>query len=115
MITLPAATSKWSPVWWPAGYGRTVDDLRAGGAEVVYFDSAGLEYLDVAAGRRTAMVLTWEHCWDHAAGLLMVAEAGGHSSTLDGGPFRLAGGNRLPLLVAADAPATEALRDVLRR
>jgi fructose-1,6-bisphosphatase/inositol monophosphatase family enzyme len=101
------------PVWWPAGYGRAVDDLRTGGVEVVYYDSAGLEYLDVAAGKRTAMILTWEHCWDHAAGLLMVAEAGGHSATLDGGPFRLAGGNQLPFFVTADAGAADALRALL--
>jgi fructose-1,6-bisphosphatase/inositol monophosphatase family enzyme len=101
------------PVWWPAHYGRAVDALREGGVEVVYYDSAGLEYLDVAAGKRTAMILTWEYCWDHAAGLLMVAEAGGHVVTMDGGRFRLAGANALPFFVTAEAEAAEALRRVL--
>jgi fructose-1,6-bisphosphatase/inositol monophosphatase family enzyme len=72
-----------------------------------------LEYLEVAAGKRTAMILTWENCWEHAAGLLLVAEAGGHSMTLDGSPFRLSGVNALPFAVTADQASAEALRRVL--
>jgi fructose-1,6-bisphosphatase/inositol monophosphatase family enzyme len=49
------------------------------------------------------MIVTWENPWDHAAGLLLHAEAGGVALTAAGEPFQLAGGNALPLVVAPDA------------
>jgi fructose-1,6-bisphosphatase/inositol monophosphatase family enzyme len=95
------------PHWWP-------DDQRAGllalcgePVRLSYLDTSGLEYIELAAGRRQAMVVTWEHSWDHAAGLLLQTEAGGIAIMADGGPFRLAGGNKLPLVLAPD-PATAA-------
>ena len=39
--------------------------------------SAGLEYLAIARGELDAMAFSWEAAWDHAAGLLLVEEAGG--------------------------------------
>ncbi|NUR63152.1 MAG: inositol monophosphatase [Catenulispora sp.] len=105
---LPLTTSH--PVWWPAGYGRGFDALTAAGLDVRYFDACGIEYLDLAVGKRSAMVLTWEHCWDHAAGLLLVAEAGGHVAALDGAPLRLAGGNALPFVVSSDPATSELVR-----
>ncbi|MCF2528809.1 inositol monophosphatase family protein [Yinghuangia soli] len=63
--------------------------------------SAGLDYVDLVRGDTDGLVYAWESPWDHAAGLLLVAEAGGVSATLDGAPFKLAGGNALPLVVAA--------------
>ena len=110
--TLPLTTSH--PVWWPAGYGRGFDALNAAGLDVRYFDACGIEYLDLAVGKRSAMVLTWEHCWDHAAGLLLVAEAGGHVAALDGAPLRLAGGNALPFVVASDQATGDLVRQVIR-
>ncbi|MFD4998015.1 inositol monophosphatase family protein [Streptomyces buecherae] len=65
--------------------------------------SAGLEYLEVARGLLDAVAFSWENPWDHAAGLLLVAEAGGASGTVAGEPFRLAGGNALPFTAARDA------------
>ncbi|NUP47189.1 MAG: inositol monophosphatase [Catenulispora sp.] len=108
---LPLTTSH--PAWWPAGYGRSFDALTAAGLDVRYFDACGIEYLDLAIGKRSAMVLTWEHCWDHAAGLLLVAEAGGHVATLDGSPMRLAGGNALPFVASADPATTELVRSII--
>ena len=102
------------PVWWPRHYGRAIDALRDQGVDVQYFDTSGLEYLEVAAGRRSAMMLTWELCWDHAAGLLLVTEAGGFCSTLDGSPVRLDGGNALPFFAACDRATAEALAEVIR-
>jgi len=64
--------------------------------------SAGLEYLGVARGALDAVAFSWENAWDHAAGLLLVAEAGGGHATLTGEPFRLAGGNVLPFTAARD-------------
>ena len=78
-----------------------------------YFDACGIEYLDLANGSRSAMVLTWEYCWDHAAGLLLVAEAGGHVAALDGAPVRLEGGNALPFVVSTDPATTERIREII--
>jgi fructose-1,6-bisphosphatase/inositol monophosphatase family enzyme len=72
--------------------------------------SAGLEYLHVAGGELDAICFTWDSPWDHAAGLLLVAEAGGVNATTAGEPFRITGGNALPFVAARDA---ETLRHIL--
>lgn len=108
---LPLTTSH--PVWWPHGYGRGVDAMTEAGLDVRYFDACGIEYLDLARGARSAMVLTWEYCWDHAAGLLLVAEAGGHVAGMDGAPVRLEGGNALPFVAAADQATADRVREIL--
>ncbi|MGY0070868.1 inositol monophosphatase family protein [Streptomyces sp. QTS137] len=64
--------------------------------------SAGLEYLAVARGESDATAFTWEAAWDHAAGLLLVEEAGGAHLTRAGEPFRITGGNDLPFTAARD-------------
>ncbi|MCX5330315.1 MULTISPECIES: inositol monophosphatase family protein [unclassified Streptomyces] len=65
--------------------------------------SAGLEYLAIARGRLDATAFSWEAAWDHAAGLLLVEEAGGAHLTVTGEPFRITGGNTLPFTTARDA------------
>ncbi|MGR8007292.1 inositol monophosphatase family protein [Streptomyces hypolithicus] len=65
--------------------------------------SAGLEYLAVARGELDAVAFSWELAWDHAAGLLLVEEAGGSHATVTGERFRLAGGNALPFTAGRDA------------
>jgi fructose-1,6-bisphosphatase/inositol monophosphatase family enzyme len=77
--------------------------LWTDGVEPRACGSAGLEYLSIAAGSLDAVAFSWELAWDHAAGLLLVAEAGGVDLTLDGGRFRIAGGNALPFTAARDA------------
>ncbi|MFE6170714.1 inositol monophosphatase family protein [Streptomyces sp. NPDC056464] len=64
--------------------------------------SAGLEYLAVARGELDAIAFSWEAAWDHAAGILLVEEAGGTHLTLTGEPFRVTGGNALPFTAARD-------------
>ncbi|MFF5427627.1 MULTISPECIES: inositol monophosphatase family protein [unclassified Streptomyces] len=76
--------------------------------------SAGLEYLAVARGALDAVAFSWEYAWDHAAGLLLVAEAGGAHATLTGEPFRIAGGNALPFTAARDAATAERIGGLLR-
>jgi fructose-1,6-bisphosphatase/inositol monophosphatase family enzyme len=65
--------------------------------------SAGLEYLAVARGELDATGFSWEAAWDHAAGLLLVEEAGGTHLTRAGEPFRITGHNVLPFTAARDA------------
>jgi fructose-1,6-bisphosphatase/inositol monophosphatase family enzyme len=91
------------PRWWTPAQRAGMNALGHHGVSLSYFDTSGLEYVECASGRRTAMVLTWELVWDHAAGVLLVNEAGGVVCAADGAPFRVAGGNALPLIAAPDA------------
>ncbi|MQS36084.1 inositol monophosphatase family protein [Streptomyces katsurahamanus] len=75
--------------------------------------SAGLEYLGIARGMVDAVAFSWELAWDHAAGLLLVAEAGGADLTLTGEPFRIAGGNTLPFTAARTPETAERVRALL--
>jgi fructose-1,6-bisphosphatase/inositol monophosphatase family enzyme len=75
--------------------------------------SAGLEYLAVARGEIDAVAFSWEAAWDHAAGLLLVEEAGGAHLTLTGEPFRIKGGNTLPFTAARDAATARRVRRLL--
>ncbi|MEV8476097.1 inositol monophosphatase family protein [Streptomyces sp. NPDC051173] len=81
---------------------RVLAALRTDGVAPRPCGSAGLEYLNVARGHIDALAFSWENAWDHAAGLLLVAEAGGASGTVAGEPFRIAGGNALPFAAARD-------------
>ncbi|MEV5603958.1 inositol monophosphatase family protein [Streptomyces sp. NPDC052299] len=76
--------------------------------------SAGLEYLAVARGEVDALVYDWEYAWDHAAGLLLVAEAGGAQATLSGEPFRITGGNALPFTATRDRATADRVLAALR-
>ncbi|MCK7624742.1 inositol monophosphatase [Streptomyces sp. RS10V-4] len=75
--------------------------------------SAGLEYLHIAQGRLDATAFSWENAWDHAAGLLLVHEAGGASGTVAGQPFRIGGGNALPFTAARDAATARRILGLL--
>ncbi|MFD8231597.1 inositol monophosphatase family protein [Streptomyces sp. NPDC059696] len=77
--------------------------LRTDGVAPRPCGSAGLEYLALARGELDAVAFSWEAAWDHAAGLLLVEEAGGAHLTLTGEPFRVEGGNTLPFTAARDA------------
>ncbi|MGH3415641.1 MAG: inositol monophosphatase family protein [Actinocrinis sp.] len=101
------------PKWWTAQERLRFNGLARHEIAVSYLDTSGIEYVQLAAGRRAAMVLTWEFPWDHAAGLLLHAEAGGVSTTADGAPFRLAGGNRLPFVAAPNRRVAAALHNAL--
>ncbi|MET8131431.1 inositol monophosphatase family protein [Streptomyces sp. NPDC005251] len=81
---------------------RALLGLRVDGVVPRPCGSAGLEYLAVARGELDATAFSWEAAWDHAAGLLLVEEAGGAHLTLGGEPFRVTGGNALPFTAARD-------------
>ncbi|MGY6021344.1 inositol monophosphatase family protein [Streptomyces spinosirectus] len=75
--------------------------------------SAGLEYLAVARGELDSLAFSWEAAWDHAAGILLVEEAGGAHLTLSGEPFRITGGNALPFTAARDVATARRVRGLL--
>ncbi|MEU6623224.1 inositol monophosphatase family protein [Streptomyces litmocidini] len=93
---------------------RALLGLRTEGVRPRPCGSAGLEYLAVARGELAGTAFSWEYAWDHAAGLLLVAEAGGSTTTVAGEPFRIAGGNALPFTTARDAATAERIRTLLR-
>lgn len=93
---------------------RALLGLRTDGIDARPCGSAGLEYLAVACGELDAVAFTWEYAWDHAAGLLLVAETGGAQATLSGAPFRIAGGNDLPFTAGRDGATVERVLSALR-
>ncbi|MFI6474325.1 inositol monophosphatase family protein [Streptomyces sp. NPDC050516] len=92
---------------------RALLALRTEGVQPRPCGSAGLEYLAIARGELDALAFSWEYAWDHAAGLLLVAEAGGAQTTIAGEPFRITGGNALPFTAARDAATAERMRGLL--
>lgn len=93
---------------------RALLGLRTDGIRARPCGSAGLEYLAVARGDLDAVAFNWEYAWDHAAGLLLVTEAGGAQATLSGVPFRIAGGNALPFTAARDEATAQRILTALR-
>jgi fructose-1,6-bisphosphatase/inositol monophosphatase family enzyme len=82
----------------------------AHGVKTCASGSAGCDYLDVARGDLDAACYVYDNPWDHSAGILLVAEAGGTVLSAGGGAFRMAGG-ALPFVAARDEAAA---RRVLR-
>ncbi|GAA2491025.1 inositol monophosphatase family protein [Streptomyces thermolineatus] len=87
--------------------------LGIDGVELQRCTCAGLDYLRIADNDLDAVVFTWEKPWDHAAGLLLVTEAGGAHATAAGLPFALGGGNTLPFAAAGDAKTVDLLLGLL--
>ncbi|WP_329125219.1 inositol monophosphatase family protein [Streptomyces sp. NBC_01465] len=92
---------------------RSLLALRTEGINPRPCGSAGLEYLGIARGDVDAIAFNWELAWDHAAGLLLVEEAGGAHLTLTGEPFRITGGNTLPFTAARDAATARRVAGIL--
>ncbi|HLL37205.1 MAG TPA: inositol monophosphatase family protein [Streptomyces sp.] len=92
---------------------RALLALRTEGVAPRPCGSAGLEYLAVARGESDAVAFSWEAAWDHAAGLLLVEEAGGTHLTRTGEPFHITGGNDLPFTAARDAATARQIAALL--
>lgn len=73
--------------------------------------SAAMNLAYLAAGRIDGFWSTSLHPWDMAAGILLVREAGGRVTRLDGSPFRLIEPN---LLASNGTALHEALSERLR-
>ncbi len=71
--------------------------------------SAGIEYLGLAGARFHYAIFTRLLPWDHAPGVLMFEEAGGHVAYWDGEPYRPAAARPVPLLAA---PTEASWRDL---
>lgn len=101
------------PQWWTAEHRAHFNALTRSPVSLSYLDTGGLAYVELAAGRRGAMVLNWQYPWDHAAGVLLYTQAGGVVTTHDAAAFRIGGGNRLPFVAAPDAATAAALHAAL--
>jgi len=103
-----------------AAYGRAKSGLRAakvllesGHVRAVHNQgSSGLEYIALALGRTQFSLHSRSLPWDHAAGMLIVREAGGCASFLDGTDYDPRIPDR-PLLATASAAGWRAIRDVV--
>ncbi|NGN65008.1 inositol monophosphatase [Streptomyces sp. A7024] len=92
---------------------HALSGLRTEGMAPRPCGSAGLEYLAIARGTADAIAFTWELAWDHAAGLLLVEEAGGTHSSRTGSPVSITGGNALPFTAARDAGTAGRVTELL--
>lgn len=109
----PIALWTSNPVYRTAREREVLTRLEAAGARCAPCTCAGLAYLDVARGKTDGVAFFWESPWDHAAGLLLVQEAGGASLTAADEPFRIPGGNTLPFTVARDAATARRIVDLM--
>ncbi len=103
-----------------AAYGRTKSGPRAAQAlaasgrvgAVRNRGCSGLEYLDIALARAHYSLHSRSLPWDHAAGMLITAEAGGVAAFLDGSPYDPRITDR-PVLAAASAAGWGTVREVV--
>lgn len=94
-----------------SAYGRTAAGIRAAN---VLADSgrvggvhnrgcSGLEYMEVARGESHFTLHSRSLVWDHAAGMLIIEEAGGVARFLDGSPYDPRISDKKPLAAASEA------------
>jgi len=103
-----------------SAYGRTPAGIRSAQAltesgrvaSVKNRGCSGLEYIDVALGRAHFTLHSRSLPWDHAAGMMLVVEAGGIASFLDGSPYDPRIADRKPL-AAADAQAWHLVQEIV--
>lgn len=103
-----------------SAYGRTRSGIRAGRAlndsgrirGVHNQGCSGLEYMAIAGGTAQFSLHSRSLPWDHAAGMLIVAEAGGYGRFLDGAAYDPRIPDR-PLLSAASLQAWRTVRDIV--
>ena len=75
---------------------------------------AGLEYQMILRGRMHYALYVWTNPWDHAPGLFILEEAGGHAARLDGSPYDVnVVRHPWPLLAAAGREPWRQLREGL--
>ena len=73
---------------------------------------AGREYVEVLAGQRDFTLYRRTKPWDHAAGALMVSEAGGRAVRFDGTLYGPAGGTEAGIIAAASPEVLAEVRAI---
>ena len=76
---------------------------------------AGREYIDMLSGTYDFNLYRRTKPWDHAAGALMMVEAGGQALRFNGGPYRPEGPLEGGIVSALSADVVATARDVLER
>jgi fructose-1,6-bisphosphatase/inositol monophosphatase family enzyme len=84
---------------------------RLGG--LTSLNCAGREYVDVLAGHRDFTLYRRTKPWDHAAGALMVSEAGGRAERFDGTPYGPAGSTEGGIITAVSSEVLAEVRAIL--
>jgi fructose-1,6-bisphosphatase/inositol monophosphatase family enzyme len=74
---------------------------------------AGLEYIEMMAGLRHFSLYRWTKPWDHAAGALMMVEAGGAALAFDGAPYRPTQPGEAGIVTAPDAARCREIQELL--
>ena len=81
--------------------------------DLTSLNCAGREYIEILAGRRDFSLYRQTKPWDHAAGALMVREAGGTAERMDGTPYGPAGGSDGGIITAVSPQVLAEVRAVL--
>jgi len=84
---------------------------RLGG--LTSLNCAGREYVDVLAGHRDFTLYRRTKPWDHAAGALMVSEAGGQSMRFNGTPYGPTGSMEGGIITAVSPQVMAEVRAIL--
>jgi fructose-1,6-bisphosphatase/inositol monophosphatase family enzyme len=92
---------------------RRVEANRSRVQAVRSLRCAGLEYLRLASGEIHFSLFTKLMPWDHAPGVIIHREAGGHGRYLEGGTYEPAAIERSGLLLAPGAESWAALHEAL--
>lgn len=109
---LPSMVGALSTRFCGAAMAAQLEERSQGLGERVCLSSAAQEYLRLLEGRAHYSLYHRLMPWDHAAGVLLHAEAGGHAALIDGTPYRPTALNG-SLLLAPDAECWRALHDRL--
>jgi fructose-1,6-bisphosphatase/inositol monophosphatase family enzyme len=73
---------------------------------------AGAEYLEILSGRASFSLYRTTKPWDHAAGSLMMTEAGGGAVRFDGAPYSPAQAPHAGLIAASSSEVLDEVRAV---
>jgi fructose-1,6-bisphosphatase/inositol monophosphatase family enzyme len=84
---------------------------RLGG--LTSLNCAGREYIEILSGQRDFSLYRQTKPWDHAAGALMVGEAGGQAERFDGTPYGPAGSMDGGIITAVSPGVLTEVREVL--
>jgi len=101
-----------------AAYGRAVSGVRSAkaieqaGMRTHNVGSSGIEYIDLALGTAHFALHSRSLPWDHAAGMLIAAEAGGRAAFLDGTRYDTGVHDRA-VLAASDAACWARVHDAV--